>query len=72
MSGMYGEEGTVRHEQYCMSSEQKENVDEMNKLSGYHNMADKANTEKYPTKMGGERRNTQLMNGVPGKYDHPK
>lgn len=70
--GMGADEGQVQHESYCMKrSVEAENNREMNALMGYHDMGDLANTPKYPTQMGKERRNTQLMNGVPGRYKHP-
>jgi hypothetical protein len=61
-----GASGQVESEQYCMKkSWQARNVDEMTAKMGYHNMADKANTPKPPTKMEGEKRNVQLSPEMP-------
>ncbi len=56
----YGPEGSVEREAYCMPSMQKQNTDQMNKASGYYDMADLANTKPFPVQMGRERKNSQL------------
>jgi hypothetical protein len=61
-----GVKGQVEGESYCMKkSWQARNVDEMTKAMGYHEMSDLANTPKPPTKMEGEKRNTQLEPKMP-------
>lgn len=61
-----GVNGQVEHEQYCMKkSWNAKNTDEMSAKMGYHNMADKANTPKPPTRMEGEKRNVQLDPNMP-------
>jgi len=48
------------NEQYCMNSMQKRNVDQMNQMSGYNNMSDRANTGKPPVAMKAAKSNPQL------------
>jgi hypothetical protein len=60
--------GAVRGEKYCMPSFQKDNVDSMTNMMGYHNLADLSNTPKPPTDMSnkpGVRRNEQLGAQLP-------
>jgi len=60
-----GESGAVRGEQYCMPSWQKDNVDEMTDMMGYHKMSDMANTKKAPVQMTAAKRNVQLSPELP-------
>jgi len=67
-----GVKGQVENESYCMKkSFQARNVDEMTQMSGYHNMADLANTKKVPVSMEGARRNEQEgPKAANNKYDY--
>jgi len=70
-----GAKGQVENDPYCMDkSWQSRNVKEMNMASGYHNMADLANSSTPPTQMKGEKKNPQLAPNMPGenKYDYDK
>jgi hypothetical protein len=70
-----GVKGQVENDPYCMDkSWQSRNVKEMNTASGYHNMADLANSSTPPTMMKGEKKNPQMSPNMPGenKYDYDK
>jgi len=54
-----GEDGAVEDKQYCMPSWQKRNVEDMNQKMAYHNMGDRANVGKAPTKAPGAKVNAQ-------------
>lgn len=65
----YGAHESVEHEAYCMPSMQKQNTDQMNAASGYHDMGDLANTKPFPVQMGSERKNSQVgPEGASGRY----
>lgn len=49
--------------QYCMPSIEKRNVDETNKAMGYLNLSDKANRNKTPQGLQGEKSRKQIMGG---------
>lgn len=49
--------------QYCMPSIEKRNVDEANKALGYNNLSDKANRDKMPQGLQGEKSRKQEMGG---------
>jgi len=79
MSDFDGESGAVENkkdEQYSAmpGSWQARNNSEMNKASGYNNMADMANTPHPATKMEGARRNVQLSPTMPAedKFNYDK
>ena len=55
-----GVRGAVEKEAYCMPSMQKQNTDQMNNASGYHDLSDLANSKPFPVQMGRERKNSQL------------
>jgi len=61
MKREYDDVEVVESMQYCVKSKHQENVDRMNEEMGYHNMKDKANNGKYPSRMEGAKRNTQVM-----------
>lgn len=67
-------DNAVENEAYCMPSMQKRNVDQMNKASGYNNMADRANTPKAPTEMKAAKRNVQMSANLPkeNSYNYDK
>ena len=61
-----GVNGQVMNESYCMKkSFHAQNVDEMTKMMGYHDMSDLANTPRPPTQMKAEKRNVQLEPKMP-------
>lgn len=49
--------------QYCMPSVEKRNVDEANKALGYNDLSDKANRNKSPQGLQGEKSRKQQMGG---------
>ena len=66
-----GVDGQVENDPYCMDkSWQSRNVKQMNDASGYHNMADLANSSTPPTMMKGEKMNKQLGPEMPGDNDY--
>lgn len=50
-------------EQYCMPSWNERNTMEANKALGYNNLSDKANRDKMPTGLHGEKSRKQIMGG---------
>ena len=61
----------VEQEKYCMPSWQKENVDSMNKMSGYDSTSDLANCKQRPVGMVGEKVNKQLgPKAADNRYDY--
>lgn len=49
--------------QYCMPSIEKRNVDTANKALGYNNLSDKANRDKSPQGLQGDKMRKQEMGG---------
>lgn len=61
-----GEEGQVYDEQYCMKkSRESRTNEETNRLMGYHNMKDLANTNKEDQPMKAAHNNIQLAPSMP-------
>lgn len=49
--------------QFCQPSWEKRNVMEANKALGYNNLSDKANRNKEPQGLQGEKSRKQIMGG---------
>ena len=50
-------------DQYCQPSWNARNTEEANKALGYNNLSDKANRDKAPTGLHGEKSRKQEMGG---------